>query len=554
MPAPRRVPVVSCPDHRRSVVHAFGRRVVAGQTFQRYRCRSIAKSGGTHYFAVPVMDGDDVVASRPSWRPPPKCPRHPAGRVVRDGRYGLRKAGRVRQRYRCDHGASHTDACPPDCSGRHTFTPPLPRRWIEGHGFADACDICEQPRGVHHGEPNAARHHSFTSQVVAAGLIRLAGGDPYGEVGQWALRQRPGRRATRSSGTSTKRASKARADNAWHIAADWVECFSPVFWRPLDAELRARTLAERRRLDTERATGEPLRHPIVWVADEKPIGRGGEDAYMVLLVAESEWPADAERPQFRLRLARAMPDRSQPSWLLVWDELAGPENLAPDFLVADHAQGLLAAARSRLGSGPLWIPSVFHVANTIRGAYWGKSPHDAPPAPWPIERHLGLLAHDSPALASVGAWAAWWDELDQVFVAQGGRPGEVAKRRAAYKGPFAAAIPSLAGVWVPLSNSAIESVQRIRLRRVFEGRGHAFTSIERTNALLDLVVAREHGRLDSEANVARRLREDAHAHGGWTVPPRTIGDPGNPHDRRDRYLSLRDPSLPQRLVYARGLA
>jgi hypothetical protein len=553
VPAHRTVGVVICPDHRGSTVQGWGRREVAGRSFQRYRCRSASKSGGTHYFVVPF--GEEALPSRPAWQPSPRCPEHPRGRVVRDGHYGSRKAGRVRQRYRCHHGPDHTDRCEPGCEGkRHTFTPPLARRWIAGHGFADACDICEQPRGVHHGEPNAARHHSFTSQTVAAGLIRLSGGDTYGEVGQWALRSRRGRKATRSLGASTKRPSKARSDNAWHIAADWVECFAPVFWRPLDAALRTRALAERRRIDADLAAGGTLRKPLVWIADEMPIGRGGDTAYMVLLVAESTWPDDQDEPLVRLRLARAMPDRTHPSWLLVWDELAGPENIAPDFLVADHSQGLLNAARSRLGERSLWVPSVFHVANTIRGALAGKPPNEAPTAPWPVERHLGLLTRGSPALASVEAWSEWWRRLDELFVEAGGKEGEVEKRRKNYEPPFAKAIPQLAGVWVPMSNAAIEAVQRIRLRRLFEGRGPAFTSIERLNALLDLAVAREHGLLDSEAEVARRLREDAHTHGGWATAPRSINDPANPDDPRDRYLSLRDPTLPQRLVYARGLA
>ncbi len=555
VPARRRVPPVACPDHRRSTVQGFGRRVIGGQTFQRYRCVSMSKSGGTHYFVVPLDANDEPVISRPAWHRPPRCPQHPRGRVVRDGTYGGGKAGRVRQQYRCDHGPEHTEGCKPGCEGKpHRFTPPLARRWIEGHGFADACDICEQPRGVHHGEPNAARGHTFTSTTVAAGLIRMSGGDTYGEVGKWALRQRLGLRAVRASGTSTKRRSKAASDNAWHIAADWVECFAPVFHGPLDADLRARVLAERRRIDADLAAGRLLHNPIVWIADEMPIGRGGEAAYMVLLVAECEWPTDGSPPVARLRIARAMPDRSQPSWLLVWDELAGTENLHPDFLVSDHSFSLIRSAAMRLGPGSRWIMSLFHLARVIRGAYSGKTPNEAPPASWPIERHLGQLSRGRAALESAAAWSGWWDELGDLFVAEGRSRRLVEGRREHYEAPFAAVIPDLAGVWLPLSNAAIEAIQRTSLRRLFEGRGHAMTSIERTNALLDLVVARSHGLLDSEAAVARRLREDAHAHGGWTVPARSINDPANPFDRHDRYQSLRDPTLTQRLAYERSLA
>jgi hypothetical protein len=138
----------------------------------------------------------------------------------------------------------------------------------------------------------------------------------------------------------------------------------------------------------------------------------------------------------------------------------------------------------------------------------------------------------SPDLATVEAWSAWWDTLGDLFEAEGKRRRLIESRREHYEAPFAAAIPDMAGIWVPLSNAAVEAVQRTTLRRVFDRRGHAMTSIERTNALLDLVVARSHGRLDNEGEVARMLREDAHKHEGWTVPPRTIADPANPFDRR----------------------
>lgn len=555
MPARRQVPRVIRPDDRRSQVQGFGRRVIGDQTSQRYRCVSASKSGGAHYFVVPLDASDEPVVSRPTWHRPPRCPQHPKGRVVRAGTYGRGKADRLRQRYRCDHGPEHTDACRPGCAGGpHRFTPPLARRWIEGHGFADACDICAQPRGVHHGEPNAARGYTFTSTTVAAGLIRTSGGDTYGEVGKWALRQRRGLRAVRASGTSTKRRSKAASDNAWQIAADWVECFAPAFHGPLDAELRAQALAERRRIDANLAAGLPLHNPIVWTADEMPIARGGEAAYMVLLVAECEWPTHGSAPLARLRIARAMPDRSQPSWLLVWDELAGTQDLHPDFLVSDHSFSLIRAAAMRLGPQTRWVMSLFHLARVIRGAYSGKTPNEAPPASWPIERQLGQLSRGHATLENAAACWAWRDELGDLFVAEG-RPRQLVEgRREHYEAPFVAVIPDLAEVCLPLRNAAIEAIQRTTLRRLFEGRGHAMTSIERTNALVDLVVARSHGPLDSEAGVARRLREDAHAHGGWTMPARSINDPANPFDRRDRYQSLRDPTLTQRLAYQRGLA
>jgi hypothetical protein len=548
------IQVIACPDHRGSSVQGFGQRESHGQPFQRYRCRSRGKSQGTHYFLVPLGQDEAGVPSRTAWQPPPKCPRHPRGRVVRDGTYGREQAGRVRQRYLCYHGPDHTEACDPNCaSGPHRFTPPLARRWIAGHGFADACDLCDQPRGVHHGEPNAARHHSFTSPTVARGLIRLSGGDPYGEVGLWAVGQRKGNRASRSTSTAkTKPASRARSNNNWHIAADWTECFAPVIYGPLDARLRARALAERARIDGEMAAGGPLRNPLIWIADEMPITDGKLEVFVVLLVAECEWLDGQSEPLVRLRLARAMPDRTLPSWLVVWDELSGPENLWPDFLVSDASAALLSAARSRLDNRYRWVPSVWHLVGVLRGAAAGVPSTNAPRASWPIESHLALLTRGSPALGSAEGWADWWDGLEGLFRDEG-ITRSLANRRATYGPAFEAAIPDLAGSWVPISNAAIEAIIRSRLRRLFYVRGYSMTSIERTNNLLDLAVARAHGALDNEAEVARRLREDAHAHGGWAVPPRSINDPADPNDRKRRYRSLRDPTLGTRLAYERGL-
>ena len=565
----RRVPVLDCPDHRGSVVQGWGTFLSRGERYQRYRCRS--RSGGTHYFAVSLSEAAEGRISRPGWARPPRCPKHATGRVVRFGSYGGGKAGRARQRYHCQpHCPTHSAAgtpCPKamrengktgrwvgGCPNRpHSFTPPLARRWIEGHGFADACGLCEQPRGVHYGEPNAARHHSFTSATVAAGLIRLSGGDTYGEVGKWGLEERAGQVGTRAA-TSGKSAAKRRSNNAWHIAADWVECCSPVLYDPLDRALRERAIAERSRIDTELAAGLTLREPIIWIADEMPIGRGQDWAYMILVVAECSWPATQAEPLVRLRLARAMPDRAIASWLLVWDELSGPEGVWPDYLVSDNSAGLIKSARSRLGPHHRWVMSFFHLARLIRGAYTGQTPNMTGPASPPIEAHLALLTRGSSAFASVQAWGAWWDELGRLFEAEGRTPGFLDGRRRTYEPPIAAAIADLAGgLRVPLSTGANEVIQRTRLRRVFEGRGLAMTSIERTNSLLDLVVAREHGLLNNETEVARRLREDAHAHGGWTHPPRSISDPANPFDHNDRYKSLRDPTLPQRLVFERGL-
>lgn len=55
------------------------------QRFQRYRRVSGSKSGGTHYFRLPLSaDGEEVVVSRPGWTTPLRCGLHPKSRVARD--------------------------------------------------------------------------------------------------------------------------------------------------------------------------------------------------------------------------------------------------------------------------------------------------------------------------------------------------------------------------------------------------------------------------------------------------------------------------------------
>ena len=160
----RTVTPLTCPNrqHRKSAVDAWGTRLINRTRYQRYRCRG--RSGTTHTFSV-VLESPATSSVRlpSSWQPPPPCPSHDGGRVVRDGFYGG-KSERRRQRYRCEHD-SCVPACKTDCAGHHRFTPPLPRGKVAvGHGFADVCDVCEEPLGIHHGAPAAARRHTYTSR------------------------------------------------------------------------------------------------------------------------------------------------------------------------------------------------------------------------------------------------------------------------------------------------------------------------------------------------------------------------------------------------------
>jgi hypothetical protein len=88
-----------------------------------------------------------------------------------------------------------------------------------------------------------------------------------------------------------------------------------------------------------------------------------------------------------------------------------------------------------------------------------------------------------------------------------------------------------------------------RIDPLLERRRTGFGNIERTNHLLDLVVALEHGAFDNLAEVARQLRDDATGHGGWTVPLRDVADPRP----AGGYSSLRDPTLLAEVAKQRGI-
>lgn len=172
-------PSPPCPDpeHAGSTVASYGRRKTAAGVVRRYRCRY---DGGQHFFTVLVTTNGPAA---PAWQPPPPCPEHPGGHVIRFGTYGTRTVKR-RQRYRCT---------PPDGGKPHVFTPPLARDHV--HAGHEQCDECDERRGVHHGETTVARRHSWPGRLVARGLADLAAGRSYGDTrcgrcDRWAANRR----------------------------------------------------------------------------------------------------------------------------------------------------------------------------------------------------------------------------------------------------------------------------------------------------------------------------------------------------------------------------
>src|SRR5690606_36266008 len=110
------------------------------------------------------------------------------GAVYRNGPYATRPQ-KKRQSYRC---------VPDDGSKPHKFTTVLPRDHV--HAGNEDCAECRELRGVHRGETAVARRHSWSTRVVVRGLERLAGGETYVAVSQWALRVEGGGQRKRQTG------------------------------------------------------------------------------------------------------------------------------------------------------------------------------------------------------------------------------------------------------------------------------------------------------------------------------------------------------------------
>lgn len=544
MAAPRRLPLVKCPDplHRGSNLKANGTRISGSRRVRQYRCSFLLSP--PHTFTVTIADNRPV-----GWQPNPACPQHPEAAVKRNGTYGT--GTHRRQSYLCR---------PADGGPAHKFTPPLPRAHIGLKG--KPCSECDELRGVHHGEAASARRNTWSAKTVARGLDMLSTGLAYGKVSRWALEE-----ANIPIGASRRKSPPPKepeidpvtgvaeeikkislrsreSHRVWHIAADWVEAFAPVIWGPIEEEMRKTALAERARLDAALAADEPLVRPQAIIIDDKPVwspqGRGKhnrrDEGFHVLVVSEVIW--EETGPRTTLRLARAMAKSDTPAWRLVFDELG----YAPDFILSDAEPAILSAVRThyRDSSHTHSIPSIFHIGRSIRHALGIATTYNAP-----IEHHLNLLARGSVALASVEAWQQWWDDL-AVLVDESGLPrAKFSNQRRNYEGAMAAALPYLlANPDVFLSTGGIETqireIDRVLLLRT------QFANIERTNHLFDLVVARAHGAFTHLDEVAHQLRADTSAYDGWTVAMRSIADPG-------RYSSLRDPALIADLATSRGL-
>ena len=571
-PAPdgrRQVFNVRCPvpSHVDATVQSRGLRKTSDGTWRRFSCER--PNGDRHTFRMLTGAAADtpVVAVLPA-SPPVPCREHPDARVVRAGTYAV--AGARKQRYQC---------YPTDGSKPHQFTPPLAREAVSP---GESCARCDELLSPHHGPITAARHTPWTLTGVAQALNNLSLGESYAIVSLTLRAQRDAAREHLSSEHGVEAfgsaaappvnvsASASRRDkkNAWRIAADLVEQYSPLLFGEVEATLRAASETQRAANDAILAKdpAAPLQAPLVYILDELPIWTRSQGvkrpSWNVLTVAEIRWkPSDdpflVPQRDSRLRVARAFPRTNSDAWQLVLDEIG----VRPDFVVADYGTGLQNALKTYYGSSIGVVPSLWHVHRNLRDVLL-----ELPNATFmdgkekvlidPLRKHLSRLARDELVGRTPRDIAEWWDELEELV---GGLPAPLATikaQRDMHEPRLVEALPILdANPHVPASNAAVENRIRNALKPFLANRSHLFGNQERTNRLLDLLVCREAGMFNDMDAVALRIRKLNEAHGGWAPaarqivdrqPPATVGQ-GKP------FQSLKSQNVVARLAKERGI-
>ena len=546
-----------CPE----AAHADGRtqrrdtRVTKTGRWKRYRC--IRPNGDSHHFSVLEAPSGAALTSLTK---PPACPEHAGSHVTRYGTFG--RAERKRQRYWC---------VPAGSGSPHAFTPPLTRQAVAVG--VESCTTCDELLSPHRGALNGARHQSWPLPVIALALSELAAGESYARV---SVRMRDRRDiaaghlrdahgltggvfATTPTGTSS---AAADGQNAWQLAANLVEQYSPLITGPMFESLRAREARQRPANDAALAEDPEagLLAPLTWVLDEQSVwveGRRGarhqRATWSLLIVVETRYrtsPHPGELPlrDSRLRLVRAYPMATREAWELVFDELG----TRPDFIVADRGTAIAGAVKRVFGTEVGIIPSLFHLFRALRE---GLLKH--PPAVTRLEgrdvlvpelaKHLDRLERDALGALAPGDWAQWWDELLALAAGLGVPTAGLREQRSLYEPVLLAAIPALLRQpQLPASNAAVETRIRSHLEPFLAVRGSLYRNLARTNFLLDLAVARDQGALNDLEALARRIREDNEDSGGWAPAPRLLTDrqPATvPGGTRLRYSSLLNPHL-----------
>lgn len=552
------------PGHKDAVIQSRGVRTTSTGTWRRFVCTR--PDGGKHSFRVMVSEG---TLGAPVAAPvPPSCPEHSKSKVVRAGTYGKNNP---RQRY----------LCRPEGGKPHQFTPPLSRETVS---LEDSCKRCDELLSPHHGPLTAARGTTWPLPGIAQALNDLSLGESYANV---SLALRAQRDATQDhlkaehgvtaftrisppSSTSTTSHSRRQRRNAWRVAADLVEQYSPPLFAEVEERLRVEAQVMRDGNDAalEADAHASLERPLVYVLDELPIwtrpaeGKAKRPQWSVLTVAEVRWktsddPFELPQRDTRLRLARAFPRTNADAWKLVFDELG----VRPDFIVADKGTGLNTAIASYYGSSVGVVPSLWHLYNNIRDALL-----ELDNTTWldgkervlidPLRKHLSLLAREELIGRTEIDIATWWDELEAIVTGLPAPVSVVKNERAIHEPRLLAALPILnANPHVPASNAAVENRIRLALKPFLENRAHLFGNQERTNRLLNLLVCRDAGVFTNLDDLTLRIRQMNENAGGWAPAPRQILDKQPPAttSRTRRYASLKAHGVITRLAKSKGI-
>jgi hypothetical protein len=382
-------------------------------------------------------------------------------------------------------------------------------------------------------------------------------------------------RRRRSTTTGTPRKPAHRSDGAllaarrWHTAADWTEVYAPAIWGPHATELRAIEQAAyvaRQDLSVEerRLSRTPhilyLDEAFVFSKSKSRIGRTDiQGLYTVFVVGQADWTTSKRgfTATPKLRLMRALGSSAADAWMLVLSELGYEPggDYYPDFVVTDGGAAIEGAMR-RMFPNTVRIPSLWHllrsIEDTLRRLPGSTRRTEEGTALIPdLAGHLTRLSADRLRDMTSQHWSGWWDDLIRI-AARNELPTEtIVSKRAEYEGAVLTALPYLvANTSLPVATGGYERVLANATGSVLAGRARSHRSVERLNSLLDMVVARHQGAMNSPEAVANQLRAFVAKSGGWGPQPREIADP-QPDD--GAYSSLRDPHLVAALVRANGL-
>ncbi len=559
----RRIHAMKCPK----AAHADGKVRYKGQrpvekgkpdlgVWKRWQCHP--RVGKAHYFQT--LDGVASSTLITTVDKVPNCPTHEGasavvrnGTKVRVGSDGQPLPGSVaRQRYRCVPDNTNEPA--------HYFTLALPRAVVDD--TTPVCPVCNDVLTPHQGQPAGARRTRMSLASITQALNDLAQGQSYARVSLDILKRRVNdptgthhhhEQGQLSSGITQSRGESWTADagrNAWRLAADLCEQYSPLFFNQSMDLVHARETAQRATNDAVLAhdSDAALAAPIVYVLDEQPVtvfrkakaaSSHQRSEYSVLIVVELVWhqgrtiaddfPGNYPlmKREARLRLVRAYPSRSETAWKLVLQELG----TRPDFVISDASSSILNAVASTWGDTVTHLPSMYHIHYNLRRTLM-ETPNAVAREGGrnvlvPVFRkHLDLIRRDDALNMASGDWTDWWDTLEALGQQLGVRGAGLHAQRRLYEDRVRTAFDVIrTHPHLPASNAPVEAQIRLTLDPfIGSGRAHRFRNLARTNLLLDLAVCRSQGAFTDIDQVRAIVRTDNEDNKGWAPRPRMVVD------------------------------